>query len=63
MERYYMNSNKAQWKEPELTTLISEAGVAQIYIASKFAFYKDGLSPSTVLATATSNFLLNYIIC
>jgi len=26
MERKYMNSDKAQWNEPELTTLISEVG-------------------------------------
>ena len=26
MERKYMNPDKAQWKEPELTILISEVG-------------------------------------
>ena len=26
MKRKYMNTDKAQWKEPELTTLISEMG-------------------------------------
>ena len=26
MKREYMNTDKAQWKEPELTTLISEVG-------------------------------------
>jgi len=26
MERKYMNTDNAQWKEPELTTLISEVG-------------------------------------
>ena len=26
VERKFMKSNKAQWKEPELTTLISEVG-------------------------------------
>jgi len=26
MERKYMCTNKAQWKKPELTTLISEVG-------------------------------------
>ena len=27
MKRKYMNTDKTQWKEPELTTLISEVGV------------------------------------
>jgi len=41
-----MNSDKAQWKEPELTILINEVGaVAQIYKASKLAFYNANLSP------------------
>ena len=26
MKQKYMNTDKAQWKEPELTTLISEVG-------------------------------------
>jgi len=26
MKRRYMNTDKTQWKEPELTTLISEEG-------------------------------------
>ena len=26
MKRKYMNTDHAQWKEPELTTLISEVG-------------------------------------
>ena len=26
MKRKYMNTDKTQWKEPELTTLISEVG-------------------------------------
>ena len=26
MKRKYMNTDNAQWKEPELTTLISEVG-------------------------------------
>jgi len=26
MKRTYMNTDNAQWKEPELTTLISEMG-------------------------------------
>jgi len=26
MKRKYMNSDKVQWKEPELTTFISEVG-------------------------------------
>jgi len=26
MKRKYMNTDKAQWKKPELTTLISEVG-------------------------------------
>jgi len=26
MKRKYMNTGKVQWKEPELTTLISEVG-------------------------------------
>jgi len=34
-----MNSDKAQWKEPELTTLISEiGGGTQIYKESKLVF-------------------------
>jgi len=40
-----MNNEKAQCKEPELTTLINEGVVAQIYKASKLAFYNANLSP------------------
>jgi len=29
MKRKYMNTDNAQWKEPELTTLISEVGVGK----------------------------------
>jgi len=36
MKQKYMNTYKAQWKEPELTTLISEVG-GGAYVQSKQA--------------------------
>jgi len=41
MKRKYMNTDKIQWKEPELTTLTLSVKwvVAQICKASQLAFY------------------------
>ena len=58
MERQYMNTDTAQWKELELTTIISEVGGGTIYKASKLTFYnikrnqRLGLSLSAGVATA-----------
>jgi len=39
MERKLMNSDKTQWKESELKTVISEVGGGATNIQSKLTFY------------------------
>ena len=58
MKRIYMNTDNAQWKEPELTTLISEVGGSTNMQSMQLAFYsinrsrRLGLIPSAGIATA-----------
>jgi len=62
MKRKYMNTDNAQWKEPELTTLISEVGGGTNMQARVLQYNGNGLlfhmtqpiSRSTIKAIACS---------
>ena len=58
MKRKYMNTDKTQWKEPELTTLISEVGGVtnmqskRARVLQYKAYLKNRADPECRVATA-----------
>jgi len=59
IERKYMNSDKVQWEEPELTTLSKKWVVAQKHRVIKLAFRNVNRKPESPLSwTNIKNLLL-----